>query len=67
VTPTTTKSDPTKRPSPNTLNRDFAAASPNRKWLPDITYLPTRQGWVYLAVVLHLFCRNVVGWSLGPS
>lgn len=66
-TPTTTKADPTKQPAPNKLDRDFAAPAPNRKWVTDITYLPTAQGWVYLAVVLDLFSRKVVGWSLGPS
>jgi putative transposase len=43
--PTTTKSDPTKQPAPNVLNRDFAADAPNRKWVTDITYLPTLAGW----------------------
>jgi putative transposase len=66
-TPTTTKSDPTKRPAANVLNRDFTADAPNRKWVTDITYLPTAAGWVYLAVVLDLFSRKVVGWSLGHS
>lgn len=66
-TPTTTKADPTKQPAPNKLDRDFTAEAPNRKWVTDITYLPTAQGWVYLAVVLDLFSRKVVGWSLGPS
>jgi putative transposase len=63
--PTTTKADPTKRPAPNVLNRDFAADAPNRKWVTDITYLPTAKGWVYLAVVLDLFGRKVVGWAIG--
>lgn len=66
-TPTTTKADPTKQPAPNKLDRDFTAPAPNRKWVTDITYLPTAQGWVYLAVVLDLFSRKVVGWSLGSS
>jgi putative transposase len=66
-TPTTTKADPTKQPAPNKLDRDFTAPAPNRKWVTDITYLPTAEGWVYLAVVLDLFSRKVVGWSLGPS
>ncbi len=66
-TPTTTKSDPTKRPAPNVLDRDFTADVPNRKWVTDITYLPTAAGWVYLAVVLDLFSRQVVGWSLWRS
>ena len=65
--PTTTKSDPAKSPAPNTLNRDFTATAPNRKWATDITYLATAQGWVYLAVVLDLFSRKVVGWSIGHS
>lgn len=66
-TPTTTKSDPTKRPAANVLDRDFTAEAPNRKWGTDLTYLPTAAGWVYLAVVLDLFSRKVVGWSLGYS
>jgi putative transposase len=66
-TPTTTQADPTKRPAPNKLNRDFTAPAPNRKWVTDITYLATAEGWVYLAVVLDLFSRKVVGWSLERS
>jgi putative transposase len=65
--PTTTKADPSKRPAPNTLDRCFAAEGPNRKWVTDITYLETAAGWVYLAVVLDLFSRKVVGWSVGDS
>ena len=53
-TPTTTQADPTKRPAPNTLDRDFTAERPNQKWVTDITYLPTLAGWVYLAVVVDL-------------
>jgi putative transposase len=66
-TPTTTQVDPTKSPAPNTLNRDFTAPAPNRKWVTDITYLATTQGWVYLAVVLDCWSRKVVGWSIGHS
>ena len=66
-TPTTTQSDPTKQPAPNTLDRDFTADRPNRKWVADITYLPTLAGWVYVAIVLDLFSRKVVGWSIGDS
>jgi putative transposase len=66
-TPTTTKSDPSKRPAENNLDRDFTAKAPNRKWVTDITYLPTATGWVYLAVVLDPFGRKVVGWSIGTS
>lgn len=65
--PTTTQSDPSKRPAMNVLDRDFTAEAPNQKWVTDITYLPTSNGWVYLAVVIDLFSRKVVGWSLSDS
>ena len=65
--PTTTQTDPTKRPAPNTLEQNFTAEAPNRKWVTDITYLATATGWVYLAVVLDLFSRKVVGWALRDS
>lgn len=66
-TPTTTRVDPAQQPAPNTLDQDFTADAPNRKWVTDITYLATATGWVYLAVVLDLFSRKVVGWALGPT
>lgn len=66
-TPTTTQVDPSKQPAPNTLDRDFVATKPNEKWVTDITYLPTQQGWVYLATVLDLFSRKVVGWAVSHS
>lgn len=66
-TPTTTQADPTRVPAPNVLAQDFTATAPNRKWVTDITYLATTQGWGYLAVVLDLFSRKVVGWAMGPS
>ena len=66
-TPTTTQADPTRVPAPNVLAQDFTATAPNRKWVTDITYLATTQGWVYLAVVLDLFSRKVVGWAMSPS
>jgi putative transposase len=53
--------------APNLLARTFVAEAPNRVWVCDITYLPTREGWLYLAVVLDLFARRVVGWSMQPS
>ena len=62
--PTTTVSDPSKKPSPNILAQDFKADAPNRKWVADIIYLPTLTGWVYLAVVIDLFSRKVVGWEM---
>lgn len=66
-TPTTTQADPTNRPVPNVLNRNFTAQSPNHKWVADITYLPTVAGWVYLAAVVDLFSRKVVGWAISDS
>jgi putative transposase len=66
-TPTTTQADPTKSPAENKLDRDFTATEPNRKWVTDITYLPTAAGWVYLAVVIDLFSRKAIGWSIGVS
>ena len=66
-TPTTTQVDPSREPAPNQLDRDFTATAPNRKWVTDITYLATAQGWVYLAAVLDLFSRKVVGWAIGHS
>ena len=65
--PTTTQADPSKRPAENKLARNFTADEPNRKWVTDITYLPTTTGWVYLAVVIDLFSRKAVGWSIGAS
>ncbi len=50
--------------APNLLNRQFTVDAPNRVWAADLTYLPTRQGWLYLAVVIDLFSRAVVGWSM---
>jgi len=66
-TPTTTQADPRRAAVPNILAQDFTAAAPNRKWVTDITYLWTEQGWVYLAVVLDLFSRKAVGWAIGKS
>lgn len=63
--PTTTETDPRKKPAPNILAQDFKADAPNQKWVADITYLPTLAGWVYLAVVIDLFSRKVVGWKMG--
>ena len=52
--------------APNLLDRNFAPAAPNQVWTSDITYLWTDEGWLYLAIVLDLFNREVVGWSLKP-
>ena len=53
--------------APNVLNRQFNPAAPNQAWLADITYIRTRSGWLYLAVVLDLFARKVVGWAMAPD
>ena len=51
----------------NVLDRDFAPAGPNAAWCADITYIPTADGWLYLAVVEDLFSRMIVGWSMGET
>jgi transposase InsO family protein len=53
--------------APNRLNRQFEADAPNRKWVTDITYIPTDQGWLYLAAIVDLFSRRVVGWSMAST
>jgi transposase InsO family protein len=51
----------------NVLNQEFTTGAPNEKWTTDITYIWTKQGWLYLAVVLDLFSRRIVGWSMQPT
>lgn len=51
--------------APNHLQRRFKVAQPNQPWVTDITYIRTHEGWLYLAVVVDLFSRQVVGWSMG--
>ena len=61
---------PHGRPSiiaPNRLQREFTVDAPDRAWVTDITYIRTWQGWLYLAVVLDLYSRRVVGWSMKPT
>ena len=60
----TPKSDPSHAAAPNVLARRFEASRPDERWVTDITYLWTHQGWCYLAVILDLFSRAVVGWAL---
>jgi putative transposase len=63
----TTKSDPRARCAPNRLNREFAASEPNSKWVTDTKAVETAEGWLYLAVILDLFSRMVVGWSMAAT
>lgn len=53
--------------SPNVLNREFNPTRPNQAWVADITYIRTRSGWLYLAMVLDLFAHKVVGWAMAPD
>ena len=53
--------------APNLLDRNFSVAAPNQAWVGDITYIATEEGWLFLAVVIDLFSRKVVGWSMRPD
>ena len=61
----TTNSNHDKPIAPNLLEREFIVATPDTVYVGDITYIPTREGWLYLAIVIDLFSRAVVGWSMG--
>jgi putative transposase len=65
--PKTTCPDATRPVVPNRLAQDFTADAPNKKWVGDITYIPTTQGWLYLAAVLDLYSRRIVGWALDQT
>ena len=60
----TTDSKHKYQTAPNILNRDFEAFAPNQKWVSDITYIWTAEGWLYLCVIIDLYSRKVVGWSI---
>ncbi|WP_374952019.1 DDE-type integrase/transposase/recombinase [Citrobacter rodentium] len=53
--------------APNRVQRQFTVVRANQVWVTDITYIRTWQGWLYLAVIIDLFVRNVVGWSMKPT
>ncbi len=53
--------------APNLLERDFYASYPDEKWVGDITYIPTNEGWLYLATVIDLYSRRIVGWSMDDN
>ncbi len=61
----TTDSNHNKLVAENMLQQDFRANHPNQKWVADITYIPTKEGWLYLSVVMDLYSRAVIGWSMG--
>lgn len=63
----TTDSNHSMPVAENLLDREFTATGPNQKWAADITYLSTGEGWLYLAVVMDLFSRRIVGWSMSDS
>jgi len=60
----TTRRDPNARPAPDLVQRDFSAQGPNRLWVADITYIPTVEGFLYLAVILDVWSRRIVGWAM---
>ena len=63
----TTKANPNHAVAANELDRDFTASSVNEKWVTDVTFVPTDEGWLYLASMIDLYNREVVGWAMGES
>ena len=63
----TTDSDHDYPVAPNLLGRDFTTERPNEKWLSDITYIPTDEGWLYLALVMDLYSRRIIGWAMADN
>ena len=59
-----TDSRKSRKPPPNSLARQFSAKQANEKWVADVTLIPTREGWIFLAAVLDLYSRKIVGWSM---
>ncbi len=62
----TTQADPKLPAAPNRLAQDFQASAPNQKWLTDVTAIATTEGWLYLAAVLDLYSRRIIGWAMAP-
>jgi putative transposase len=60
----TTTPDKRAAPAPDLVKRDFTAARPDETWVADITYVPTHEGWLFLAAVMDLYSRKIVGWSM---
>ena len=65
--PVTTQRQPGVVPAPNRLDQDFSATSANQKWVSDFTYIDTAEGWLFLATILDLFSRKVVGWAMAEQ
>jgi len=63
----TTKADPRNSVAANELDRDFTATKADEKWVTDVTFVPTDEGWLYLASMIDLYNREVVGWAMGES
>jgi putative transposase len=63
----TTQRDPKQRPAPDLVNRRFVAEGPNRLWVADMTYVPTWAGSIFLAIVLGVWSRRIVGWTIGEQ
>lgn len=63
----TTERDAESRPAPDLVNRQFVAMRPNQLWVSDVTYVPTWAGFIYLAIVLDVWSRRIVGWSIGED
>lgn len=63
----TTQADPAASPAKNVLDRDFEAEHPNEKWVADVTYIATGCGWMYLAAVMDLYSRRIVGWAMAAK
>jgi transposase InsO family protein len=63
----TTNSKHNQLISPNLLKRQFHVAKPDRYWVGDITYIPTKKGWLYLATVIDLYSRQIIGWSMADN
>ena len=61
---TTTRRNPSVDPAPNLIAQDFNAQAANEKWVADITYIDTREAWLYLAAILDVYSRKIVGWSM---
>ena len=63
----TTDSRHSLKPADNLLNRDFESQRPNEKWVSDVTFIPTREGWLFLATIMDLYSRMIIGWSMGKQ